>query len=115
MSEFKKKYSFEQRKAEALRIKNKYSGRIPIIVELDPKSNLPPLDKYKYLVPNDITIGQFLYVVRKRIQLDSAHALYMFINDTLPVHSALVAELYHKYRDEDMFLYCFIAQESTFG
>ena len=42
----------------------KSSNRIPIIVESS-DTNIPKIDKKKFLVPNDITCGQFLYVIRK--------------------------------------------------
>ena len=66
---FKEQHAFEKRTNEANRIKQKYPDRVPIIVEIDEKSNLPQIDKKKYLVPHDLTISQFIYVIRKRIKL----------------------------------------------
>ena len=37
---FKKKHSFEERKAESKKIMAKYDDRIPVIVHKDPKSKL---------------------------------------------------------------------------
>ena len=57
MSEFKKENSLENRIEEARRIRSKYPDRIPCIVERDPNSKLPPLDKKKFLVPNDLQVA----------------------------------------------------------
>ena len=74
---FKKKYSLEKRKEESKKILNKYPEKIPIIVEKDKKSKIKDIDKNKYLVPEDLTMAQFLYVVRKRITLSPEEALYL--------------------------------------
>lgn len=116
MMTFKEKYSFEERNREAERIMKKYTNRIPIVVEIAPNTtSLPPLDKNKYLVPSDITIGQFLYVIRKRVQIDSTEALFIFINKTLPNHSDLIVNIYENHADKDGFLYIQLSSESTYG
>ena len=38
----------------------------------------------RYLVPADLTVGQFVYVVRKRIKLSPEKAIFVFVNSTLP-------------------------------
>ena len=45
---------------------SKYPQRVPIIV--DCKKELK-LDKNKYIVPNDLTVGQFMYILKKRINI----------------------------------------------
>ena len=55
---FKAKHTFEKRKEEAERILAKYPQRIPVICEKDPRSDIPPVDKRKYLIPMDLTVGQ---------------------------------------------------------
>ena len=67
---FKERLTLEERIQESERIKEKYADRIPVIVERTSSSNLPELDKHKFLVPNTLTVGQFLYVIRKRIKLE---------------------------------------------
>ena len=52
MSSFKSKYTFDKRKAESERIKERYPDRLPIIVEKNSNCKmLPDIDKNKYLVP----------------------------------------------------------------
>lgn len=38
----------------------------------------------RYLVPADLTVGQFVYVVRKRIKLSAEKAIFVFVNNVLP-------------------------------
>lgn len=111
---FKKWHSLDKRKSEAKRILQKYPDRLPIIVEQSERSKLPPLDRNKYLVP-DITVGQFLYVLRKRIKLKPEEAVFLFIGNTLPPTSALMSAVYKEHKDDDNFLYCLICGEATFG
>lgn len=42
------------------------------------------LSHCRYLVPADLTVGQFVYVVRKRIKLSAEKAIFVFVKDTLP-------------------------------
>ena len=65
--QFKKEFNFEQRKQEADRVILKYPDRIPIICEKSQKSKAKALDKKKYLVPCDLTIGQFVFIIRRRL------------------------------------------------
>ena len=113
---FIKTFSFENRLKEAGRIKLKYPDRIPIIVEISDtdKKNIT-LDKKKYLVPQDLSIAQFIYVLRKRINLKQEEALFIFFNNKLMASSCLISEIYKNNKNSDNFLYAIISLESTFG
>lgn len=116
LSQFKQEFDFETRKGESTRIKEKYQDRIPIIVERSHKSDIADIDKKKYLVPNDITIGQFVYIIRKRIELTSEKAIFLFTEkNSIPPTSCLVSEIYDQYKNDDGFLYLVYAGENTFG
>jgi len=39
---------------------------------------------YRYLVPADLTVGQFVYVIRKRIKLSAEKAIFIFVDNVLP-------------------------------
>jgi GABA(A) receptor-associated protein len=114
---YKERTRLAQRILEANKVREKFPGRIPIIVERAQKiaSNIPNIDKNKFLVPGDLSFGQFIYVVRKRLQLDPDKALFMFVNNILVASSELMCEVYNKYRDIDGFLYVVYSGESTFG
>jgi len=112
---FKKKHTFEKRLSESKKILQKYNNRVPIIILQDNKSSLPKLDKIKYLVPNDITVAQFIFIIRKRISITPEEAIFVFVNETLPPSSYLMSLIYNEYKDEDGFLYLKITSENTFG
>jgi len=114
-SKFKVENPLDKRKAEAARIKEKYPDRIPVIVEKAEKSDIPDIDKKKYLVPSDLTVGQFVYVIRKRIKLSPEKAIFIFVRNVLPPTSALMSSIYEDHRDEDGFLYITYSGENTFG
>jgi GABA(A) receptor-associated protein len=35
-------------------------------------------------VPSDLTVGQFVYVIRKRIKLSPEKAIFIFVKNVLP-------------------------------
>jgi len=69
----------------------------------------------RYLVPCDLTVGQFVYVIRKRIKLSPDKAIFIFIDNVLPPTAALMSSIYDENKDEDGFLYVTYSGETTFG
>ncbi|XP_057470615.1 autophagy-related protein 8C-like [Actinidia eriantha] len=114
-SSFKLEHPLERRQAESSRIREKYPDRIPVIVEKAERSDIPDIDKKKYLVPADLSVGQFVYVVRKRIKLGAEKAIFVFVKNTLPSTAALMSAIYEENKDEDGFLYITYSGENTFG
>ncbi len=111
---FKMMHNFDTRFEESQRILHKYPDRIPIICEPS-KTSSPQIDKTKYLVPRDLTVGQFLYVIRKRMSLSPEQAIYLFIGGTIPTTSEMMNVIYENHRDADGFLYVYYSCENTFG
>ena len=105
----------ESRKQEAVKIRQKYPDRVPVICEKDSKSNIVEIDKKKFLVPKDLTVGQFMFVIRKRINLEAEKAIFLFINNTLPASASLMGQIDEEFKDEDGFLYITYSGENTFG
>ncbi|KAG2672261.1 hypothetical protein I3760_13G032000 [Carya illinoinensis] len=114
-SVFKREHDLEQRRAEAARIRKKYADRIPVIVEKAERSDIPYIDKKKYLVPADLTVGQFVYVIRKRIKLSAEKTIFIFVNNVLPPTGTIMSTIYDQKKDEDGFLYVTYSGENTFG
>ncbi|KAJ6326936.1 hypothetical protein OIU78_013928 [Salix suchowensis] len=114
-SYFKQEHDLEKRRAEAARIREKYPDRIPVIVEKAERSDIPNIDKKKYLVPADLTVGQFVYVIRKRIKLSAEKAIFIFVDNVLPPTGAIMSSIYEEKKDEDGFLYVTYSGENTFG
>lgn len=116
MVSYKEQHSFDKRFAEARAVIQKYPDKLPVIVEpATEKTDVPPLDKRKFLVPSQLTIGQLIYIIRKRLVLPSDKALFLFVDNSLPTSSTYITELYRQYADSDGFLYMTYCGESTFG
>lgn len=113
--QYKEDHPFEYRKKEGEKIRKKYPDRVPVIVEKAPKARVPDLDKRKYLVPSDLTVGQFYFLIRKRIHLRPEDALFFFVNNTIPPTSATMGQLYEDNHEEDYFLYVAYSDESVYG
>ena len=111
---FKESKTFEERFAESNKMLERFPNRVPVIVERG-NTSIIDIDKKKFLVPRDLSIGQLMHVIRKRIKLDSTTALYLFVNNTLPRSSDLIITEYNNKKDKDGFLYVTYAGESTFG
>jgi GABA(A) receptor-associated protein len=107
--------TFEERIEESSRMRAKYPDRIPVICQKTPQSTLSALYKSKYLVPKELTSAQFLYVIRKRLQLTSEKALFIFIEGVMPSSNFTFDELYETYKNTDGFLYISYAEENVFG
>ena len=115
----KREYTIEQRKTESARVRERYNDRVPVICEKMPESDVPTVDvrgapplllwarphansrgarllaslqKSKYLIPMDMTVGQLVYVLRKRISLPSDKAIFVFVNNTCVAHLALASQ-----------------------
>ena len=92
-----------------------------MICEKAEKSDIPTIDKKKYLVPavrprspsaaavaaqhcdipadpQDLTVGQFVYVIRKRIKLAPEKAIFIFVDDILPPTAALMSSIYEEHK-----------------
>jgi len=112
---FKEEHTLEHRTSEASKIRSKYPERIPVIVEKEPKSPITTIDKRKFLVPSDISVAQFMWIIRKRIQLPPEKAIFLFVGKVLPQSSAAMGQVYEEHKDEDGFLYIAYSGENTFG
>ena len=111
-------YSLFERTSESSRIMKKYTNRIPIICEKNIRDiGIPDIDKHKYLVPHNLTIGQFMYVIRRRIRLLSSSALFLFVGDdnTLAPINTYMDEIYDRFKNKDGFLYIVYSRENVFG
>ena len=116
-SGFKVKHSFDKRFLESQRIREKYPNKIPVICEKGKVgADIPDIDRKKYLCPDDISIANFMYVIRKRIKLSPEKSIFLFVDDTNLVPTAsLLSQVYDEHQDPDGFLYITYNGESTFG
>ena len=113
--DFKTKNNFEDRLSESTKIMGKYPLRVPIIVEKCNNSLINDIDKNKYLVPSDLNMNQFVYIIRKRIKLDKSQSIFLMINDTICPSNTPIGVVYNDHKDNDGFLYIKYTSENTFG
>ena len=71
---------------------------VQVICEKVEKSDIATIDKKKYLVPADLTVGQFVYVIRKRIKLSPEKAIFIFVDEVLPPTAALMSSIYEEHK-----------------
>ena len=69
-----------------------------VICEKIEKSDIATIDKKKYLVPADLTVGQFVYVIRKRIKLSPEKAIFIFVDEVLPPTAQLMSAIYEEHK-----------------
>lgn len=103
--------------AEYERLTSRWPDRLPVIVTRHSKASadIPDLPKRKFIVPKDLTIGQFMYVIRKQIHLEPEKAIFLFIGNTLPTGTSTIAELYARFQAPDKALHIIYTSEATFG
>ena len=69
----------------------------------------------KFLVPNDTSVGKFIFEIRKHMQLAPEQGIFLFVNEALPPSASLVSQIYKQHADEDGFLYVTYSGENSFG
>ena len=111
---FQNKFTLGERQKESARVREKYNNKIPVIIEAA-DDKVATIDKTKFLVPSDMTMGQLLFVVRKRIKLNSSDALFLMIDGKFYPTGSLLSQVYDNEKNEDGFLYVTYCRENTFG
>ena len=117
--DFTKKHFTKQEKElirkEVFVVTQKYPNYIPIVVT--PKSDEIKLLRHKFLVGGDITIGQFVSIIRKKIKnFKSSESIFLLINNTLVPSTKLLSSVYQEQSDpETNMLHIILCKENTFG
>ena len=99
-------------------ILTKYPDRVPVYIGKAERasSDLAELEKHKYLVPKTMTMGEFMCIVRRHINVNSHQAIFCFVNKSiLAPNSMTMNELYEVYQSNDRMLYLEYMSENTFG
>ena len=78
-------------------------------------NEVPQIDRTKYLCPRDLSMANFMLVIRKRLHLSPEKALYLFVGKKIVPCSQLLGTVYEEEKDNDGFLYINYAGETTFG
>ncbi|TNM85647.1 hypothetical protein fugu_007918 [Takifugu bimaculatus] len=138
---FKQRKNFATRKQEVAGIRSKFPNKVPvslwarrgagsgcsaaltrfcqrqvIIERYEGEKYLPPLDKTKFLVPHELTMTQFVTIIRNRMALLPTQAFYLLVNNSGLASMALtMAQVYRDHQDDDGFLYMTYASQEMFG
>ncbi len=116
--EFKKKYDLQTRKIESQNTLQKYPERVPVICEKDPNSKIGAIQKTKYLCPLDMSVNQFTFIIRQKLNLAETASLFLLVGGgkSTITGNQTMSEIYQTYRDkEDGFLYITYASEMIWG
>ena len=124
MSDFKNK-SLEDRLHEFKTIRKNHPDKIPIICEKAKKSTISEqysvnldkdIDKHKFLVPEHFSMGQFSYIIRRRLNISQEEALFIYVNNNKIISSSQsLISVYEENKSQDGFLYIQYGSENTFG
>lgn len=119
---FRQRYTLENRKKLSDSVLSKYPDKVPLIIEKC--KNGPEIDKCKILVPQDMTVGEFIRKNKKFfLNIDDANkTLFAIISvkgtytqEVVPSVSDVFCSIYNKYKCEDGFLYMMLVFENCFG
>ena len=114
MPSYRERTSVAERQAEAGRVRAVHPDRVPVLL-LPASPACPPCAHDRFLVPRDLTVAQFAYVVRKRIKLQREQALFLHVDGRLAPGTDSLGTLDARHRGEDGFLAITYALENTFG
>jgi hypothetical protein len=116
--------TLEERIRYSTKLAINYPDYIPVIISKGGNDKiLQDIDKTKYLIPKNLSVGEFLCIIRKKINTDSKQAIFVFIvvkhgsksQSILVQPSQTFEQLYNQNRSDDHFLYLVYTSENTFG
>jgi GABA(A) receptor-associated protein len=114
-------YTRSERVADVQRVRMKHPTMCPLYIQKARTCSLPDLEKKKYLVPMDSTVGYLVYIIRKKLGLAPSEAIYLCVakqgkvGGVMPSVTMQLQELYDKEKDDDGFLYVVYQSENVFG
>ncbi|XP_021831693.1 uncharacterized protein LOC110771359 isoform X1 [Prunus avium] len=94
----------------------------PVILEKDARSGIPDMVRKKFLVPDDMPLGDFFNHIRfqvkrsRQLVVGAINPIFMFFKNTKPPIDALMSAIYEENKDEDGYLHItYSGEESVCG
>ena len=99
----------QQKRDDVLRLLKRYPDKIPVYIE--------GITQNKFLVPYDITVSQFLYMLREKVLMTPTESIFVFFGKRKEImpSNMIIREIYDRLKDDDDMLYAFYAKENVFG
>lgn len=94
----------------------KYPDKIPVVIKIKDENKVK-LSQKKFLIPNDLSVAQFMFTIRKRMTLSPTEAIFIYFNDKdMANQSEIIQTVYERCKNPvDKILYVTIVTENTFG
>ncbi|TQD96888.1 hypothetical protein C1H46_017493, partial [Malus baccata] len=67
-------------------------------------TDLPKMEKKKFIIPRDMSVGQFIHILSSMLHLIPGKALFVFLKNTLPQTANRLDSIYETYKEDDGFL-----------
>jgi GABA(A) receptor-associated protein len=118
--------TLQQKIEDSSRLLLKYPDRIPLIIEKEMSDSFLNLKNCKYLIPKDMTVGDFLCIIRTKINktFNEKKAIFTFVKSVdkfnnssyilIPMNN-IMGDIYRTYKLNDGYLYIKFGIENTFG
>ncbi len=107
--------------SDGISLRKLYPDRIPVRCCRDPKcKKLKDIVRTRYLVPKELPIGQFIYIIRKNLDLQPYDSLLLFVdmgngNKQLPTVTLTFEQLDESVKSNDKIIYITYTTENSFG
>lgn len=93
----------------------KFHDRVPTVLN-DTTGDILNSEKGRFLLNKDVTLGQFMSMLRKKNKIAPHEAIFVYCNNVLPKSNTSMIDLWVDYQDvEDNILYLTCSKENTFG
>ena len=115
--QYKRNNSLERRKSQCNKILQNHPDKIPVILEKDKNCTLNKPIKTKYILSKEVTMAEFIKIIREKLELKPERALFFLVNGKNSVTMTEdLGNIYSKFKDqEDGFLYMTYSEEIVYG
>nr|XP_012606595.1 microtubule-associated proteins 1A/1B light chain 3C-like [Microcebus murinus] len=112
---FTQRKSLATRQEEVAGTQARFPNKIPVIVERYPREKfLPLLNKTKFLVSQELTMTQFLSIIRSHVVPRATEAFCLLVNNKNLLNiNVTMAETYKDWKDKDGFMCMTYASQET--